>query len=524
MAIQLTRQNISALKRRISVNELPQTFRDMILISRSLQIQYIWIDSLCIVQDDKEDWKTEAAKMWQVYSNAYVNIAATSSSNSSQGLFRQRGTLTTHPCIADVREGHPFMPAGKYHCYDDAEWANQVSRAPLNKRAWVQQEWLLSDRVIHFARDQVFWECQRMKASERFPKGIPSRYDTDVTKLPLRSVNDGSDNETPKRRLLELWSSIVGEYSTRALSHISDKLIAVSAMARTLSHKYPDAGIYVAGMWGSYIIDQLSWSTSLSAHRTLHYRAPSWSWASMDGPIEPNFNWRHMSRTSRPQRSRSPVSVLDMHTVFQDDPYDSVKASTLTVETPLLKVGIVPGKVATDKTSNPEPLPIQVTVEPEAKTLSHSGERELPFTDREFFLRFNTCEVKEPYETRGRLDDDRDISESPELYFMPLLTFNLFDRRYGDEPPEVDEMIGIMLEPTGTENGQYKRCGTCRLQRDQMITLFLCDLGNQHLVEARYKVRKIDAIGLDDIVPENWFGKDLDFVPKSFDRYVICIV
>ena len=215
-----------------------------------------------------------------------------------------------------------------------------------------------------------------MKASERLPKGVPSRYDTDVTKLSLGSVNDGSDNETPKRRLLELWSSIVGEYSTRALSHISDKLIAVSAIVRTLSHKYPDAGVYVAGMWGSYIIDQLSWSTSSSAHRTLHYRAPSCSWALMDGPIEPNFNWRHMSRTSRPQRSRSPVSVLDMHTVFQDDPYDSVKASTLRVETPLLKVGVVPGKVATDKTSNPEPLPIQVTGRTRSKdTLTLSNTR-----------------------------------------------------------------------------------------------------------------------------------------------------
>ncbi|KAI4171650.1 MAG: hypothetical protein LQ343_004128 [Gyalolechia ehrenbergii] len=248
MAIQLMRQNISALERQILVNVLPQTFRDMILISRSLQTQYIWIDSLYIVQDDKEDWKTEAAKMWQIYSNAYVNIAATSSSNSSQGLFRQRGTLATNPCIADVREGHPFMPAGNNHCYDDAEWTNQIGRASLNKRAWVQQEWLLSDRVIHFARDQVFWECQRMKASERYPNGIPSRYDTDVAKLSLGSVNDGSDNESPKRRLLELWSSVVGEYSTRALSHISDKLIAISAVARILSRKYPNAGIYVAGI------------------------------------------------------------------------------------------------------------------------------------------------------------------------------------------------------------------------------------------------------------------------------------
>ena len=519
MALQLTRQNIAALKRRISMNELPRTFKDMVLVARSLKIHYVWIDSLCIIQDDKEDWAKEAAKMWQIYSNAYINIAATSSSNSTQGLFREKNTLTTTPCVANVQEGHPLMPAGKYHCYDDAEWINQISMAPLNKRAWVHQEWLLSDRVIHFAGDQVFWECRETKASERFPKGIPSRYDTEVSKLSLESTN-----ETPKQRILGTWSSIVGEYSTRGLSHLSDKLIAVSAIARILSYKHPDAGTYVAGIWGSYIIDQLSWSASASAHRTPEYRAPSWSWASMDGTIEPNFNWRHISSRSRPRKYRSPVSVLDIRTTFRDDPFDSVKASTLTVETPLLRVAIIPGKASSsNETSNPEPLPICIVVDPKAKTLAHSGEREIPFTDREFLLRFHTCRFQEAFGTRGRLDDDRDISESPELYFMPLLTFNLVDRRYGDEPPVVDEIIGLMLEPTGTEKGQFRRCGTCRLE-DSMVTLFLCDLGNQDLEEAAYRERKPDAIGLDDIVPPNWFGKELDFVPKRFDRFVISIV
>ena len=106
---------------------------------------------------------------------------------------------------------------------------------------------------------------------------------------------------------------------------------------------------------------------------------------------------------------------------------------------------------------------------------------------------------------------------------MPLLTFNLVDRRYGDEPPEIDEMVGLMLERTVTERGQYRRCGTCRLEED-MLALFLCDLGNQDLEEAGYKERKADAIGLDDIVPPSWSGKDLDFVPKRFDGFVISIV
>ncbi|CAO1603076.1 hypothetical protein XANCAGTX0491_006668 [Xanthoria calcicola] len=231
-----------------------------------------------------------------------------------------------------------------------------------------------------------------------------------------------------------------------------------------------------------------------------------------------------MSSRSRPRKYRSPVSVLNIHTTFRDDPFDSVKASTLTVETPLLRVAIVPGKASSsNETSNPEPLPICIVVDAKAKTLAHSGEREIPVTDREFLLRIHTCRFQELFGTRGRLDDDRDITASPELYFMPLLTFNLVARRYGDEPPVVDEIIGLMLEPTGTEKGQFRRCGTCRLD-DSMVTLFLCDLGNQGLEEAAYRERKPDAIGLDEIVPPNWFGKELDFVPKRFDRFVISIV
>ncbi|KAI4230019.1 MAG: hypothetical protein L6R36_000398 [Xanthoria steineri] len=163
----------------------------------------------------------------------------------------------------------------------------------------------------------------------------------------------------------------------------------------------------------------------------------------------------------------------------------------------------IAGKAASDETSNPESLPFRVAVDPRAKSLSNSPERQNSFTG-------------------GKLDDC-DISESPELYFLPLLTFNLVDRRYGDEPPVVDEIVGLMLEPTGTEKGQFRRCGTCRLD-DSMVTLFLCDLGNQDLEEAAYKERKPDAIGFDDVVPSNWFGKELDFVPKRFNRFVISVV
>ena len=512
MTLQLTRQNSSSLKKHISLVQLPKTFADTVLVARYLQIRYIWIDSLCIIQDDKQDWKAEAAKMWQVYANAYVNVAATSSSNSSQGLFRTRNPLTTKPCVAVIREGHWLIPTGRYHCYNAAEWVNQIRKAPLSKRAWVHQEWLLSPRIIHFATDQIFWECRETHASETFPYGTPARYEIGLSRFAL-----GSNEELYKERFLDIWSSIVSEYTARELTHVSDKLIAVSALARTLSKNHPAAGTYIAGTWGNYVVDQLIWSASLLAHRSASYRAPTWSWASMDGIIEPKFTWRHRRRD---QKSRSPLSIVNIDATFQDDPFDSVSTGTLKVEAPLLKITIEEGEKATEDDYHLEPR--QISINPAAGIVSLKDERRKPFADRDFRFRFNTLNTPCSETLRGRLDDDRNISERPQLYFMPLLTFNSIDMQWGGES-EVDELVGLMLEPTGMEKGQYKRCGTCSVD-EYMVGPVLCEMGNQDLEEAMYEERRVDAIGLDDMLPPNWNGKDLEFIPKRFDRFVISIV
>ncbi len=310
----------------------------------------------------------------------------------------------------------------------------------------------------------------------------------------------------------------MSEYTARELTDVSDKLIAVSALVRTLSKNHPAAGTYIAGMWGNYVIDQLIWSASLLAHRTTDYRAPTWSWASMDGIIEPKSDWRH---TSREQKSRSPISIVNIDATFQDDPFDSVSTGTLKVEAPLLKISIEEGKKATEDDYHFEPREIMLS--PAAGIVSTTDNRPEPFADRDFRFRFNTSNPPYPGGTRGRLDDDRNISERPQLYFMPLLTFNSIDRRYGDEIPEVHELVGLMLEPTGLERGQFKRCGTCSVE-EWMVGLVLCEMGNQDLEEAMYEERRVDAVGLDDIIPPNWNGKDLDFIPKRFDRFVISIV
>jgi hypothetical protein len=133
--IQLTDESLPELMEEIPANRLPKTFADAFSVVRSLGIRYIWIDSLCIIQHNEEDWSREAKTMLQVYRNAYCNIAATHSVNSFGGLFSQRTTST----LGTVLQLNSELLKGNYAVVDGKYWEHQIDDAPLNSRAWVVQ-------------------------------------------------------------------------------------------------------------------------------------------------------------------------------------------------------------------------------------------------------------------------------------------------------------------------------------------------------------------------------------------------
>lgn len=73
--------------------ELPKTFQEAIALTRKLGVRYLWIDSLCIIQDDHHGWEVESAKMATIYSLSYLTIAATHAADSQQGCFSTRWTV-----------------------------------------------------------------------------------------------------------------------------------------------------------------------------------------------------------------------------------------------------------------------------------------------------------------------------------------------------------------------------------------------------------------------------------------------
>jgi hypothetical protein len=147
-----TNGNIDARINGFGLSELPKTFRDAVRVTRELGIEYLWIDSLCIIQWNAEDWRHEAGRMQDVFASAYCTIAATSAADSNVG-FLPRNTSTEYVRVQDAA-GHQL-----YICAHMDDFENDVEQAGLNKRAWVMQERVLAKRTIHFSANQTYWEC-----------------------------------------------------------------------------------------------------------------------------------------------------------------------------------------------------------------------------------------------------------------------------------------------------------------------------------------------------------------------------
>lgn len=128
---------------------------DAVEVTRRIGVQYLWIDSLCIIQDDRNDWEDQSSRMADIYKNAYLTLAADASPDSSGGL------------------SWPFQPIQKIQ-YNASQAAflrdtandDNLKYSPLAQRAWVFQEMVLSRRVVHFAKDQMWWECPQVETCE----------------------------------------------------------------------------------------------------------------------------------------------------------------------------------------------------------------------------------------------------------------------------------------------------------------------------------------------------------------------
>ncbi|KAK7943091.1 HET-domain-containing protein [Apiospora aurea] len=269
----------------IPFEALPQTFQDAVEVTRALDLRYVWIDSLCIIQDSSDDWHKEAPRMAKIYSNAYATIVATRASSAHDGFLKRPAPAVPParipyciPTESSMEAGHFYLQTKNspslYH-----EPTMDLEEAQWNSRGWTFQERILSRRLVHFTKDLIFIECWSGDWAEdnRVSGGFYSRMPW------LGGKNRYS--EDPKA-MLSSWYAIVESYSCRFLTKEEDKLHALAGVMERVQEITGFTNI--AGLWREDFANGLSWvaqSGGLRGRRLTNPQGPSWSWASWEGPI-----------------------------------------------------------------------------------------------------------------------------------------------------------------------------------------------------------------------------------------------
>ncbi|KAM0129185.1 hypothetical protein ACHAP3_007916 [Botrytis cinerea] len=288
--LKLTISNLESFKAGISLERLPKSFIEAISVARTLSIPYIWIDSLCIIQDSDDDWQTESVLMEDVYGNSSLKIMATVSKNSHEGLSRFRDPKMLELCPA-IQSNWEDAENDLFYLVNGEIWNERLYSGPLLDRGWVLQERILSPRSLHFCDSELLWECREMASCETYPAGLPEFCKQMNFKVRPLSGSDSFENrylidganKTMKDMAYDRWMGWIYLYSKTYLAKDSDKLAAVSALAKCTRAVFND--VYVAGLWRSMFADQLVWY-GVDTSRPKDYRAPTWSWASVNGCLE----------------------------------------------------------------------------------------------------------------------------------------------------------------------------------------------------------------------------------------------
>ncbi|EGY19555.1 hypothetical protein VD0002_g5411 [Verticillium dahliae] len=293
---------------------LPATFRDAIAVTKMLGVRFLWIDSLCIIQDDKDDWRSEAAHMATIYESALVTISADAASCSTDG-FLAASTRQTKPHaevpysftgatghgvegVVCVRERGKLGLLLPYHGLagvrsqkeTEYSWADEpeAPRSILSTRGWVFQERILSPRTLHFSEFEMAWECRSICTCEcSVTSHRPYVYESLLKGLLV--------NDDDQEYFRDLWRvEVVQEYSRLALTFPQDRLIALAGLATAVGRLRPEDQ-YIAGLWRSSLGEDLLWAVQpIKASARLSSRpAASWSWGSVTGAVAYGRSSRH---------------------------------------------------------------------------------------------------------------------------------------------------------------------------------------------------------------------------------------
>lgn len=278
----------------LEILKFPKTIREAIVATHGLGIRYLWIDALCILQDSDEDKRRQIGMMAMIYRNSFATIIVACGNDVNEGfLYRDRPRKVPDARIPyrcpDGRVGSVWIAIASDTSSGDATRTYYDEMEPVNYRGWCLQERLLSPRSFIYASHTLQYYCQtetvnigqalcEPSTAMRLPNTVfwPSPRDQSP------SIVSTSDQITARRA----WLSVIWDYTNRNITVPEDKLVALAGIAEIFHHVYNSE--YLAGLWRKTLLLDLLWNTRNSSElqpRLTKYRAPSWSWASIDGLV-----------------------------------------------------------------------------------------------------------------------------------------------------------------------------------------------------------------------------------------------
>ncbi|KAH8687919.1 heterokaryon incompatibility protein-domain-containing protein [Tricladium varicosporioides] len=285
--ITTTTETITSMMEGIS--NLPPTFQDAVYLTRQLGLRYLWIDSLCILQDSKEDWMKESATMGRVYQDSYLSIQINAPDSSVSVLDEQFSETEWFRLPFQMQSVN-----GLTGCvYLGSNGNSEASKSSdVNYRAWCLQEYILSPRTVANSQSTTrsfIWSCRKGLATSRTPRPFEKWRWADQS-YPGESLRWDFKSKfwnTSIEDSLQIYYALVSEYITRNITFPKDRLVAWSAVPREVAKRIKFQ--YVAGLWKEDIHRGLLWTCDNRDEgwrSGSDYIAPSWSWASVESKEE----------------------------------------------------------------------------------------------------------------------------------------------------------------------------------------------------------------------------------------------
>lgn len=453
--LKTTTHNIKEHKETISWSRLPKTFQDAVLFTRKLRVRYLWIDSLCIIQNDVKDWEIEAAKMCTVFQGSWLTLSALKASNCSQGLFSKYCTKCASgtSCNAHGIKLHPLWEVYARPIISPTSLGIKYwdTTSPLLKRAWVYQERLLSPRILHFGDTELIWECSSETTCEwsLMQPAVNPKVSHDA------SLQDGDSSALHRR-----WRDVVAEYSSLALTFETDRLAALKGLAAQFQANTSFASRYFAGLWEKTFLFDLTWQPLFRDHKNVRKQAldgvmwPSWSWISVTGGVSYSFE--------DPFKPMAEVLAIDSNEAGQN-PRQPNEPGCITLEGCIIAVPTCSEMLQTPKFDL-----YNLIFDDVLQDLLHEADVEYPY-------------------------DTPEADDFAQGLFIFLLGARTAPKYEYYESDKVDHPIFLILKEIPEKNGKFERVGIVDGQRLRHSPIYVRKVDSESLKVMLLQIQKQDS-------------------------------